>query len=336
MATVQNLQLIFKLIEQATSLGVVSEFLKSKGLTYSAGSWAEMYSLRIEPAVAESKLLLQDLIDLLRDVEEYGQQHIFLYKTKPTAAQDLMNRERIKSILRATKHEDLIAQPRMFEFPEKPSIVDVRWTTAKEDLELVMKEVLTHESLEYESTVDDGDYQKRIYKRHRTRAVNVIVLRRNGELELRMNSRRGSSKYDEDLKAIAHRLRPFFDLNSFIPISLAKAKAKLWQDRLTLASKIRYSDLVFTNDEDVSLRAYGNAMTVNVVGNKGAVDSLETFVSNDGYCDESNIWFIKGSPTPARDIHLVLQGAANEFAIPTQCTKADYEYVLSELKTLNT
>jgi hypothetical protein len=335
MATAPNLKLIFKLIEQATSLGVVSEFLKTKNLPHSAGSWADMYSSRIEPAVNESKISIQELIDLLRDVEEYGQQHIFLYKTKPATAQALMDRARISSVLRTLNHQDLLVQPRMFEFPATPSFVDVRWNSAKQDLELVVKEVLTHESLEYESTVDDGDYQKRIYKRHRARAVNVMVLRRNGELELRISSRRGSSKYDEDLRAIKHRLKPIVELDSFVPIALAKAKTRLWNDRAALASKIRYSDLIFTNDEDISLRAYGNAMTVNVVGNKGATDSLDTFVSNDGYCDGSNIWFIKGTQTPARDIHLILQGAANEFAVPTQCTKADYEYVLSELKTLN-
>ena len=41
-ASVEKARLLTDLLERATSLGVVSEFLKAKGLRYSAVSWDEM------------------------------------------------------------------------------------------------------------------------------------------------------------------------------------------------------------------------------------------------------------------------------------------------------
>lgn len=104
---------------------------------------------------------------------------------------------------------------------------------------------------------------------------------------------------------------------------------------LGTCAKIRFSDLTVSNDEDVSLKAFGKVLTTNVAGSAAAVGSVDSFLASDGYCDSSNIWFLKGSPVPARDIHVVLSGEENEIAVPANCSEVDYEYVLSELKALN-
>ncbi len=200
----------------------------------------------------------------------------------------------------------------------------------------MVKEVLTRESIEFAGETEDGDTIQRTFKRVRERVVNVGILRKNGTFELRLFSRRGSSKYDDDVKQITQRLKPFFDIGSFAPVSFHKAKEKLWTDRKLLAKQIRYSDVVVSNDDDISLRAYGKVFDADLAGNKAAQDSLDSFLGEDGYFDSSNIWFVKGERVPARDIHVILQGAGNEVAIPTNCSQVDYEYVFSQLLALNT
>jgi hypothetical protein len=65
----KSVKLIAKLLRQTSSLTIVSEFLKVKGLTHSASSWDDMVDKRLVPAIKAKKILIQDLIELLRNVE---------------------------------------------------------------------------------------------------------------------------------------------------------------------------------------------------------------------------------------------------------------------------
>ena len=38
---------------------------------------------------------------------------------------------------------------------------------------------------------------------------------------------------------------------------------------------------------------------------------------------------------PSRDVHVLLKGALNEFAVTAKCSKQDYEYVLTQLRKYN-
>ncbi|MBX3653170.1 MAG: hypothetical protein KF686_03225 [Ramlibacter sp.] len=329
-----DVSLIYKLISQGTSLAVVSDFLKARNLPHSGGSWDSLFEKRIEPALRDGSLTVAELIELLRSVEEYGKQHVFLYRLRRDVAAELMDPKRIARVLALLEVSDLLDAPRVFEMPRTPTFADVRWQ--HNDSELVIKEVLTRESIEFSGETEHGDTIQRTYKRIRERVVNVGVIRKNGTFELRLFSRRGPSKYDDDLKQITQRWKPFLDIASFAPVSLSKAKEKLWTDRGLLAKQIRYSDVVVSNDDDISLRAFGKVFDADLAGNKAAQSSLDIFLTEDGYFDSSNIWFIQGEKVPARDIHVVLQGASNEVAIPTNCSQVDYEYVLSQLLALNT
>jgi hypothetical protein len=63
---------------------------------------------------------------------------------------------------------------------------------------------------------------------------------------------------------------------------------------------------------------------------------LLPFLSHDAHCDASNIWFKAGpGSVPARDLHVLLAGDVNEFAITARCSETDFEYALSELRSLN-
>lgn len=334
MAKKIDVRLVYRLISQVTSLSVVSDFLRARGLPHSGGSWDALFEKRIEPALQNGRLTVAELVELLRSVEEYGKQHVFLYRLKRDVAAELMDPKRVARVLAQLEVSDLLDAPRVFDMPKAPAFVDVRWQN--NDSELVIKEVLTRESIEFTGEVDDGDTIQRTFKRIRERVVNVGVIRKNGTFELRLFSRRGPSKYDDDVRQITQRWKPFLDIASFAPVSFSKAKEKLWTDRKLLSKQIRYSDVVVSNDDDISLRAFGKVFDADLAGNKAAQDSLDSFLSEDGYFDSSNIWFIQGERVPARDIHVILQGASNEVAIPTNCSQVDYEYVLSQLLALNT
>ena len=85
-----------RLLPGATSASVVSEFLKSKGLHFSAPSWSEMISKRLTPALLARQITVQELSALLNAAEEYGKCHVFLFNAKKQDAESFVKRDRIE------------------------------------------------------------------------------------------------------------------------------------------------------------------------------------------------------------------------------------------------
>src|SRR3989442_591551 len=106
--SVEKAQLVVKLLSEVTSLDVVSEYLKSRGLTHSAGSWDQMRNKRILPAISKGKLTFQDLFRLLAESEEHGRCHTFLYQCKQGEIRRVFDRERIATIAAKSNQQEAL------------------------------------------------------------------------------------------------------------------------------------------------------------------------------------------------------------------------------------
>ncbi len=327
--------LLYKLIQSSTSIAVVSDFLKRKQLTHSASSWDDMFALRLDPALADSKISIAELVDLLRTVEEVGSQHVFLFKCKPETATELMDRRRITEALASLGLSQLLTSPNLYDFPEKPSIADVRWVTTTQDTELVIKEIQTKEHYKLASIKHTSDGMLKEYTKLQERGVNIGRLHRNGNLEIRIAARTGSMSYRDDLLFFRKRIENLIPMIGFAQTPLRNAKDALWNSRALYDGRIRYSEIAARNDDDYVLKATGGSLDSNVSSNQASVNSLQSFIQTEGRCESFNLWFSKAHTPSKRDVHFVLSGEVNEFAINSNCTLEDYEYVLSELRALN-
>src|SRR5712692_3719918 len=92
-------EIVFKLLQENSTLGQVAQYLKRKGLHYSAGSWDELFGKRVSKALEEKELTREDLIELVRLSEEYGTQHVFLYATSQRRAAQITDKRRVESSL---------------------------------------------------------------------------------------------------------------------------------------------------------------------------------------------------------------------------------------------
>ena len=63
---------ILELLQTVTSLSVVSEWLRTKGLAHSSSSWGDVRERRILPALRQQRITVQELAGLLSECEEYG------------------------------------------------------------------------------------------------------------------------------------------------------------------------------------------------------------------------------------------------------------------------
>lgn len=328
---------ILELLEQITSLSVVQEFLKRKGLRHSAGSWTDMRDKRLLPALEDNSIDIGDLIELLRYSEECGRQHVFLYKCTKKQALELMDRGRIAATLRRKNLSHLAQEADVLLEPKHPIIVDVRWEGVNVDSALVIKEVETRERRKYARTEIIGNYLHKIYEYSKQRAVNVAKLHSSGFLEIRIASHTNTTKYDGDLVRFFTQIQDFFPSAYFSELSLTTAKDKFWTDRENLRSLIRYTNAIVCNVDGNLLHASTGSDQSDLSGDTNIGKSLDLLLEQDAdaFCKEANLWFRKIDNILSTDIHVLLDGEINEFALPGNCSPEDYQYVLSQIRHHN-
>lgn len=324
---------IINLLSQITSLSVVSDFLKSKGLTSSASGWKELQEKRILPAIESGNLSLDELKNLLSTSEEHGRQHVFLFKTSPETAATFFNWDKIKENLRKYGAETVIDKPRLLNEPDEMQISEVRFNNEY----VLIKFIETKISMESLGTEQEGDILKKIYQIHKERGVNVLKLHQDGLLEIRIGSHRSSGGYVKPLKAFTAIANDFFTMASFSYLSVSKLKNNLWDKREELEGKIRFTNWTLKNDFGNRLHASSASIKDDLRSDEGLQSSLETFIESDAYCDATNLYFLEGDEgkLPSTEIHVLLSGESNEFAITKHCDQEDYKYVLSEIRKLN-
>lgn len=326
---------IFKLLEDNTSLGVFAQFLKAKGLPYSVNTWKDAFERRVIPALKEGKLTRADLIGLLRQVEEYGRQHVFLYRTTPVKSSQLCNPVYIRSELGKLGREDLMDKSVVLDRPNDLTLVDVRIEQVTDGNLLVVKAIEGRLYREFIGEERDGNKITRTYQEIDARAVNVARVHPDGLMELRVQSY-NSSDYDEHVADFWSLLNPIVPQAMFEAESISPAKQYLWKYKKKLESKIRYSDSRLRNKVGTVLSAATGDAQASLYQDNGAVESLDTFLKGDAYCDKSNVFWIKAdNGIPSKDIHIMLDGKINEFAVTAACNKTDYEFVLSEIRKFN-
>src|SRR5579864_6233442 len=117
-------------IRRGSSLSAVSEFLRGKGVSHSAGSWEQMFERRIQPALDSGKLSDNDIRMLLREAEDFGRQHVFLYEPTSENTDDpvsLTKAERVKRFLRRRGWESLIDSVKVVGMPAGIEAVDIHF-----------------------------------------------------------------------------------------------------------------------------------------------------------------------------------------------------------------
>lgn len=333
-------EVIFSLLRQATNQQVVRDFLKSKNVPVSAANWEDLYEKRIEPALQQGKFTVSEFRTLLQQVEEYGRQHTFLFQCTAATAQALMSPVRICKIAQEEGMEDLLSTPLDLELPDQPTIVDIRLfqpDPAKIPASLTMKIVEKRMVRTFSSEIIDraAGVITKSYSFKEKRAVNVATLNHEGLLELRIASQDTQTKYTNLVRELLSKIRHFIPHNGFSMVSLNDAKAKILTDRVKLASEIRYSNSTAKNDLGAVMQISSSSQDDNLSSDDGSMAALDSFLAGDGHVTGTNVYVKIPGKDAKREIHLLISGEVNEFAIPVACSAEEYSYVRGKVIALN-
>jgi len=331
----EKLSLLLKLIERATSIAVVRNFLKARNLPHSAGSWDDLRTKRILPAIDDGQLTLAALYALLRSTEGFGRQHIFLFRCPPERAAAMITEQRVRNLLLEKGIGETEDDPLLVDLPAEPTFVDVRFGKAGGVVKsLTLKEIekRTSKKLASEATDDEAMTYTRVYKFEHQRAINTARLWDDGLLEVRIASRDNATRYRDDLAHFFNRLKPIIARNEFAEVSLRQLKKNLWDNRAELQHLVKFSTYTLQDDEGMSLRANAVLSTDDLAGSERVAKSLAEFNAETVRCSDSNIYFkIVENGETAKEIHVLLNGEDNEFAVTAAITEEEYEYVLRQV-----
>lgn len=296
-----------------------------------------MIEKRLTPALKEGTLSRSDMISVLREVEEYSRQNIFLYSTSKTHAGLLVNVNYVRQQLKKIDREDLLDSPPILDLANDLTLSDVRIEGNGDNAALVIKAVEGRSYREYLGEDIEGNLINRRYRVVEERAVDVLRVQHGGFVELRIQSHRNTSDYVEDINKMWSLCNPLVEAVKFNRSSVSKVKEYLWVERKKLKHKIRFADSRYRN-------AAGSVMTLatgseqkSLYDDEGGTASVDTFVKHEGSYDRSDVFWLKGSggTVPSRELHTILDGAINQLAVTMSCTKPDFDWVLSEIRKFN-
>jgi hypothetical protein len=337
MSTEKEIGVVFTLLQESATIADVSQFLKSRGITHSAGNWPDLLEKRLRPALANDDLKRADLLQLLAISEEYGKQHVFLYKTSVAEARELLREDSLRRTLKKLEIEYALDQPKILARSSKPTITEIRIETSDQLRFMVIKAVEERTYQQFVDELHEGEYVVRRYKEIRMRAVNVARLHDSGLLELCLASHlTATGDYKNDLNRFWIQLTELLPQRYFSAVPITQAKRNLWSDRKALKSHLRYSDSRLRNKQGTVLSAASGSEQTSLFDDEGASESLDTFLQHNAYCDSSNTWWLRSnSGVPSKDVHVLMSGQPNEFAVTGRCSKQDYEYVLGKIREHN-
>lgn len=331
---------IYKLIRTATSQEIVRDFLRSKSIPVSASNWDDLYAKRIEPALHDNRISVEDLRNLLRDVEECGKQHTFLYQCDPAYAEKIIDQTRLHAVLKDLDLFGLLSAPLDLELPEQPTIVDIREIpkngySSFPSILIKVVETRTKKIFLHDLVNKEEQTFSKVYSYEEKRAVNIVRLYSNGLLELRIASQDNSTKYHENVNRLFGIVSKIIPAAGFNEIPLSKAKKKLFNDRKDLVNDVRYSYSTAVNDFGYSINLSCASQDDNICEDGGSMAALEGFIDNDGQITGTNIYLKINNTDPQKEVHVLISGASNEFAVTASCSIDDYEYVRRKIFELN-
>ena len=327
---------LYVLIARQGTLEQVSSFLRDRNLPHSAGSWQTMTD-RLRRLREQDRLSDADLHEILRQTEEYGSQHVFLFeKVAGADITDLFGSAlsgKLKSASLPSIGETLV-----LDMPETPTVTEVRWEGDAHDA-IIFKIVERRHTYE----TDEQEYPDgRVVLTKNPlpyRSVSILRIRADGSADLRISSNSNVYTYEGFANTIWTGLAPIVDKLHWRAVSLDRLKSKLLDPAQRAVVKevfgLRHSQ--HTNLEGMRLIAASPTPWSSIYDHSGTIGSLDHFnsVKDDAYCDRMVVMLRGNSEANLRDITLNFSGETNEVAINRKVTEAEYEWILSTVLEFN-
>lgn len=297
----------------------VRDLLKEKGLP-SSGTKPELRE-RLEEHLEAQAVEPSDLVDLLDQVEGWGNQHIYLFKASDALLAVLSDQDAFRDKLRKAHLLRLLNKRVPLILPDEPTLSAIDWS--EEQLRFIWVEKRTYrESREDESYEDDGIEYHAYEVKHSRGLISFSSDLVSGLSELMIQRLPSGNNYLNEKDKYIKELSAVFDTTQLTLQKISRAIRKIDQAsgirkrssqmatalgyQVTYTSRSRNDDVY----NDPSIKKARKALGTGVVGRLG-----------------NYYW-----PIHDHHIHVKLYAKDHRIGIFGECSEAEVKDVLSEIR----
>lgn len=327
-----DIETFFRLVERQGTLEQVSNFLRQAGLPFSGGSWKAMIDTRLRPAVADNKLSEDQILDLLRQTEEHGSQHVFLYTLVGKKSVDNLFSQKLPAILKEASFPAL-GQASIVDMPASPTLVEIRAENTN-PRSIVFKIVEKRSFFDKVSDKQGNGQLVVTYNEVPYRAVNLMRIFEDGRAEIRIQSHTNVYNYGALANGVFNILSPVVEKWHWRDLELEAFKRNLFDParRTALQSIFGLRHTQHSNLDGTRLTAAAGTPGTSMYDDPELVASVDRFLEkvNHAHCERVAIT-LKKSNHFVRPVTLLIGGEVNEFAITSKVSRNEYEYILDSV-----
>jgi hypothetical protein len=327
-----DLTRILNLLESFRGKSQVQAFLQSKTVP-SSGTW-ETVRDKIKEGLRQDKITEAELIQLLEDIEEYGDQYVYLYDFARRELPRLRNRADFERLLTRTEKDTTLDKLAVIENPStEPTLVKASYQDNVVKLKWVQKR-------SYRKPLDEsvsGNIATVRYEIISTRAVDLAILdleRQRATLCIQ-KIEPGVRDYRKELTLLFNRLARFADRSAFeesSPVDLGILMKRINEKNFTEVRRRRYR----ATDANGKLFDVTSATDTDDIFNGGLYDAGRASYTGALAGAYANVYWIVVQPHLTREIHTIFpyRQSKNAVVFTQRCLKQERDYVLSRIQAI--
>lgn len=324
-----NLDVVLRLLKSFRGKSQVQAFLEGNDLAHS-GTWNTLEQ-RIERATEHGDLEIDGLVELLEEVEEHGDQYVFLYDLVGRQDGPLPTTDSIRQTLTAVEVRSVLNSVSIVEEPtDRATLVSVRLADGRAKFKWIQRRI-------YYRRVDERQHGNRLtveYDIVSVRAVDVAILdlaERKAHLCIQRVEEgiRECQKYLPDLKA---RLSRFLNETALRTLDLRRLMQRIGDRTFTEVRRRRHQMRDVTGCVVDAISATESADVFSGALYRAARDNYEGALTDLN----SNVYWVENGAELEREIHTLFpyRNFPNAVIFTQRCSRRERDYVLSRIEQI--
>jgi hypothetical protein len=304
-------------------MAFMQEFLRARGLPFS-GTKAKLRE-RVEGYLGDGRVEAAELVQLLNEIEGWGNQHIYLYKASDQLIKPWLKEDSARERLANLGASDLFNRRRPLLLAEGPTLSSVEWTPHRVRFVWIEKR-------QWEERAAEEDFEERgiVWRAYRINVSRGLIAFDwdlvSGHAMLTIQRLPRGTKYHLIRAEFERKLEPAIGLSQFEQMRVSRAihpiEASNEVRRRQLAYRTRYGGkATFTSADqssdtfaDVALERVGQALREGTTGWLG------------------NFYWIPIEGKPEREFHAKLYASDQRIGIFGEQKEQDVRHVLSRIR----
>ena len=307
----------------AHKMAFTQEFLRARGLPFS-GTKARLRE-RLEEYLGDGRLSATDLVQLLNNIEGWGNQHIYLYMGPDHLIEPWLDEDSARERLAALGAEDLFNRQRPLVLPEEPTLSSVEWTP--ERIRFVWIEKRAWEERVAEEDIEEEEMVWRAYRVNVSRGLIAFDWSLvSGQALLMIQRLPKGTTYHLIRDEYERKLDPAIGLDQFEKVHVSRAikpiEASGEVRRRKLSYQARRGGKATFTSADQSSDTYADA----------AFERAGQLLREETTGWLGNFYWLSQEGKLDRDLHVQIYAPDQRTAIFGEHNEQDVRYVLSRIQ----